>query len=283
MGLAERAADRVLQRRAGSSGYVAEVLSDPDRTNDFRHARARALPDRDRPRHDRAHRPRRGRVGRRADLHRRSPPRRALPMRLRAGRAARAASSSTAASARRPTSTSRSSAAPSSSSSSTRSCRTSTTSRKRIPTIFGDPVRRVSDMGVAGDRQPVVPRSSPTTACTARSRTGRQSFPGVDIILIEPEPDDELMFGTSILDYSAPAARSPSTASSRSRSSSRATTTATRRSPSATASRSRPAACATSSTRSSASAASCRPGAGCSSRRPPRCCASSRATRSPGG
>jgi hypothetical protein len=28
-------------------------------------------------------------------------------------------------------------------------------------------------------------------------------YPGVDIILIEPEADDELMFGTSILDYSA--------------------------------------------------------------------------------
>jgi hypothetical protein len=30
-----------------------------------------------------------------------------------------------------------------------------------------------------------------------------RKYPGVDIILIEPEPDDELMFGTSILDYSA--------------------------------------------------------------------------------
>ena len=30
-----------------------------------------------------------------------------------------------------------------------------------------------------------------------------QRYPGVDIILIEPELDDELMFGTSILDYSA--------------------------------------------------------------------------------
>ena len=28
-------------------------------------------------------------------------------------------------------------------------------------------------------------------------------YPGVDIILIEPELDDELMFGTSIMDYSA--------------------------------------------------------------------------------
>jgi hypothetical protein len=31
----------------------------------------------------------------------------------------------------------------------------------------------------------------------------KHRFPDVDIILIEPEPDDELMFGTSILDYSA--------------------------------------------------------------------------------
>ena len=29
-----------------------------------------------------------------------------------------------------------------------------------------------------------------------------QRYPGVDIILIEPELDDEIMFGTSILDYS---------------------------------------------------------------------------------
>ena len=31
----------------------------------------------------------------------------------------------------------------------------------------------------------------------------KHRFPDVDIILIEPEPDDELMFGTSILDYSS--------------------------------------------------------------------------------
>ena len=31
----------------------------------------------------------------------------------------------------------------------------------------------------------------------------KHRFPDVDIILIEPELDDELMFGTSILDYSA--------------------------------------------------------------------------------
>jgi NTE family protein len=31
----------------------------------------------------------------------------------------------------------------------------------------------------------------------------KHRFPDVDIILIEPEPDDELMFGTSILEYSS--------------------------------------------------------------------------------
>ena len=31
----------------------------------------------------------------------------------------------------------------------------------------------------------------------------KHRFPDVDIILIEPEPDDELMFGTSVLEYSS--------------------------------------------------------------------------------
>jgi hypothetical protein len=31
----------------------------------------------------------------------------------------------------------------------------------------------------------------------------QEKYPGVDIILIEPDPDDELMFGTSILDFRA--------------------------------------------------------------------------------
>ena len=139
----------------------------------------------------------------------------------------------------------------------------------------GPACRRVSDMGFAGDRQPGLPADRPTTACTsAVEHCGRRSYPGVDIILIEPEPDDELMFGTSIMDYSRAAARSPSTASSRSPLRWRATTTATRRSPSATASRSPRAASATWSSRSSARSRSRpRPGAGCSSRRPRRCCA----------
>ena len=31
----------------------------------------------------------------------------------------------------------------------------------------------------------------------------RERYPGVDIVLIEPEPDDELMFRTSVLDHAA--------------------------------------------------------------------------------
>ena len=30
----------------------------------------------------------------------------------------------------------------------------------------------------------------------------QEKYPGVDIILLEPEPNDELMFGTPIMDYS---------------------------------------------------------------------------------
>ena len=42
---------------------------------------------------------------------------------------------------------------------------------------------------------------SPTSACTRRSATGRRRYPGVDIILIEPDPNDELMFETNILNF----------------------------------------------------------------------------------
>ena len=35
------------------------------------------------------------------------------------------------------------------------------------------------------------------------ARQWQDRYPGVDIILIEPEPDDELMFETSVLNYSS--------------------------------------------------------------------------------
>ena len=72
---------------------------------------------------------------------------------------------------------------------------------RRIPTIFGDRVRRVSDMGLAA----IANQSFRTLSHDRLHRAMRDwqdEYPGVDIILIEPELDDELMFGTSILDYS---------------------------------------------------------------------------------
>src|SRR5215207_5329090 len=72
----------------------------------------------------------------------------------------------------------------------------------RIPTVFGSKVRRVSDMGM-----PAIGNQAFRLLAHARLHlaieTWRERFPDVDIILIEPELDDELMFGTSILDYSA--------------------------------------------------------------------------------
>jgi NTE family protein len=74
--------------------------------------------------------------------------------------------------------------------------------KKRIPTILGSRVRRVSDMGM-----PAIGNQAFRLLAHNRLHLAVQSwekrFPDVDIILIEPEFDDELMFGTSILDYSA--------------------------------------------------------------------------------
>jgi predicted acylesterase/phospholipase RssA len=72
----------------------------------------------------------------------------------------------------------------------------------RIPTVFGSRVRRVSDMGM-----PAIGNQAFRLLAHARLhmavQSWRERFPEVDIILIEPEFDDELMFGTSILDYSS--------------------------------------------------------------------------------
>src|SRR3954447_7909669 len=74
--------------------------------------------------------------------------------------------------------------------------------KTRIPTIFGSRVRRVSDLGM-----PAIGNQAFRLLAHARLHLAIESwkerFPDVDIILIEPEFDDELMFGTSILDYSA--------------------------------------------------------------------------------
>ncbi|MGI8461985.1 MAG: patatin-like phospholipase family protein [Solirubrobacterales bacterium] len=71
---------------------------------------------------------------------------------------------------------------------------------KRIPTMFGTRVRRVSDMGAAAIAQQSFRVLSHDRLHRA-VEDWEETYPGVDIILIEPEPDDELMFGTSIMDY----------------------------------------------------------------------------------
>jgi NTE family protein len=72
----------------------------------------------------------------------------------------------------------------------------------RIPTITGPRARRVSDMGF-----PQIGYQSFKLLAYQRlhevARRWEERYPGVDIILIEPEPNDELMFQTSILNYSS--------------------------------------------------------------------------------
>lgn len=73
---------------------------------------------------------------------------------------------------------------------------------KRVPTIFGSRVRRISDMGF-------VALANQALRMVAHDRLHRAveewatKYPGVDILLIEPEFGDELMFSTSIMDYKA--------------------------------------------------------------------------------
>ena len=72
---------------------------------------------------------------------------------------------------------------------------------KTIPTVFGTRVRRVSDMGL-----PAIANQAFRLIAHARLHQSvemwQETYPGVDIVLIEPEPNDELMFGTPIMDYS---------------------------------------------------------------------------------
>jgi NTE family protein len=72
---------------------------------------------------------------------------------------------------------------------------------KTIPTVFGRRVRRVSDMGL-----PAIANQTFRLIAHARLHQAveqwQEKYPGVDIILLEPEPNDELMFGTPIMDYS---------------------------------------------------------------------------------
>jgi NTE family protein len=71
---------------------------------------------------------------------------------------------------------------------------------KEIPTLFGTRTRRVSDMGF-----PKIGYQTFKLLAYQRlhevARGWRERYPGVDIVLIEPDTDDELMFQTNILNY----------------------------------------------------------------------------------
>ncbi len=70
-----------------------------------------------------------------------------------------------------------------------------------IPTVFGTRARRVSDMGM-----PAIANQVFRLIAHARLHLAveqwEEKYPGVDIILLEPDPTDEMMFGTPIMDYS---------------------------------------------------------------------------------
>ena len=73
---------------------------------------------------------------------------------------------------------------------------------KRIPTLTGSRPRRVSDMGF-----PQIGYQAFKLLAYQRlhemAKRWEERYPGVDIILIEPEPNDELMFQTSIMNYTS--------------------------------------------------------------------------------
>jgi NTE family protein len=74
--------------------------------------------------------------------------------------------------------------------------------KKKIRTFGGARTRRVSDMGF-----PQIGYQAFKMLAYQRlhemARQWEQRYPGVDIILIEPEPDDELMFQTPIMNFTS--------------------------------------------------------------------------------
>jgi NTE family protein len=72
--------------------------------------------------------------------------------------------------------------------------------QKVIPTMWGSRVRRVRDMGFPQVGYQAFKLIAHQRLHEAVARW-KEHYPGVDIILIEPDPNDELMFETNILNY----------------------------------------------------------------------------------
>jgi NTE family protein len=73
--------------------------------------------------------------------------------------------------------------------------------QKVIPTLSGSRIRRVSDMGFAQIGYQTFKLMAHQRLHEAVGHW-REKYPGVDIVLIEPDPNDELMFSTNIMNYS---------------------------------------------------------------------------------
>jgi len=72
--------------------------------------------------------------------------------------------------------------------------------QKQIPTAFGSKVRRVADMGFAQIGYQTFKLLAHQRLHEAVSQW-KERYPGVDIVLIEPEPNDQLMFETNIMNF----------------------------------------------------------------------------------
>jgi len=72
--------------------------------------------------------------------------------------------------------------------------------QKQIPTALGTRVRRVSDMGFPQIGYQTFKLLAHQRLHEAVSHW-KERYPGVDIVLIEPEPNDQLMFETNIMNY----------------------------------------------------------------------------------
>jgi NTE family protein len=73
---------------------------------------------------------------------------------------------------------------------------------KRVSTLFGSRPRHISDMGL-----PQIGYQAFKLMAYQRlhevAKHWEDKYPGVDIVLIEPEPNDELMFQTSIMNFTS--------------------------------------------------------------------------------
>jgi NTE family protein len=72
--------------------------------------------------------------------------------------------------------------------------------QKVIPTMTGSRVRRVADMGFAEIGYQTFKLLAHQRLHEAVTHW-KEKYPGVDIVLIEPEPNDELMFETNVMDF----------------------------------------------------------------------------------